>query len=181
MGRKAKYATLSKYQPFIDVILKDLDLIGKVEIEFVFGSWKKKGGDAWTAKEPLANGKYFSRVRIDKHASHVKTLSTIMHELRHVWQRVTETMSYGHYKNYTNNRGRFTSKFCRYWMGEEYEHVPLHYDVKGYQKYLNLPWEVDARTYAEKHEQLFPDGKIKQETKKLVGSVGKVKFYKIAS
>lgn len=180
-----KYATLRKYQPYIDVIMDDLGLTGKVEIDFVFGSWRSKGGDArmYNCGLPqIENGLPRGLVRVDKCCSRLLTLEILMHELKHIQQYISGRLSINVvWEHVITKRGALKSVPYRMWDGVKTQHHKLSMS-KGYpnSEYLNLPWEQDARTYEKEVTRLFPNYKLPQK-RKLIGVVGKVKFYKTAS
>jgi hypothetical protein len=170
MGRTAKYATLKTYQPFIDAIRKDLKIPDTMIIDLRFADLRgRRSGDATT------HSKTYSKVRVSKHLSHNEILRVLMHELRHVWQYTSGTMES---KVEKIKRGY---SYKKVWNNTVYDDYGMKTRTH-YNKYYTSPWEVDARAYADKLFTLFPGGKVKAvQSRKLVGVVGGVKFYKIAS
>lgn len=190
MSRKARYATITKYRPYIKVIMDDLGLTDKVEIDFIFGTWKRKGGDAklYDGKPSKYDGKYQGRVRIDKYGNHAWILEALMHELKHIQQYVTGRLSWNvTWKTEVSKRGKYTSVPYRKWDGKLTRQYKLMPNKSGNPnpEYLNNPWEIDARDYEQESNRLrlFPNNELpKAKTERiLVGKVGGVTFYKIAS
>lgn len=165
MGRKAKYATQATFQPYIDAIAKDLG-IDLTIVEFRFTTFRSKYGD-------INYGQYYTLIRIDKrfYGSRGKreVLRTIMHEMRHLWQ---------YQNNHLQRSGYEKGKYYSLWMGQRYEDFSGKASSTKYHKaYLDSPWEVDARDYADKVDTLFPNMQL-PETCKYIGTAGNVKFYK---
>jgi hypothetical protein len=172
-----KYATLKKYQPYIDVIMEDLGLNDKnVFIEWEFKLWHSMGGDAILYTPISSTGIRWGKIRISNDARHIDTLQTIMHELKHIQQYLLDKLRPSYTKTVETKRG-YTYKWFTIWMGEEYPFYNTSRNAELNAKYRNQPWEIEAYEYQKEVSRLFPDGKLPQ--KKLIGSVGKVKFYKL--
>lgn len=169
-----KYATQRKYQPYIDIIMKDLGLYGKVDITFVFRSYKTFGGDAMYNKV-FKTGV----IRIDNAAEHQYVLETLMHEIRHIWQVYTGIRTGHFWSQYTNANGEFEELDC--WKGKIYKvyNHAVQRQHKEHKLYMNSPWEIDANRYEKKRSKLFPNNNLQQS--KIVGKVGKATFYKVAT
>lgn len=170
MGRKATIPTYALYKEFIDVVMQDLGLTNNVELDWYFGRFTTMGGDALLYDKISDLYPRYGVVRVSTLYSHEYTINTIMHELRHIWQYYTGilqdvTIPYNKYKVL--------------WNGILYDPIRLGKKT-DLESYINQPWEIDARIYADQIERLFPNYQIPPK-KKLVGVVGTVKFYKIAS
>ncbi len=177
-----KYATLKKYQPYIDAVMRDLKLEGKVVINWVFGSWKTFGGDAELYDTVFSNGMRYGQVRVDKTATHEYILMTIMHELKHIQQYVLGKLTRSYIVQHRTRTGRIVGKWKAKWMGKEYDFFGTSKNPKLDARYKAQPWEVEAYAYQSLSTKLFPNGKVlAQPKRKLVGVVGTVKFFKIAS
>lgn len=171
-----KYATLRQYQPYIDVIRKDLGIPDTMIIDFQFVTWNGPRMDVRDGDATYYHDKY-SRIRIRKTLSKNKIISVLMHELRHIWQHINGKMQRIYKVKTIKNRE--TTVTMKLWDGVEY----MDYSNKTrthYNKYFQSPWEIDAREYALHQFKLFPGSKL-PETRKLVGVVGKIKFYKISA
>lgn len=182
MGRRAKYSTQKKYQAYIDVVMRDLKLTGKVFIEWEFGGpWRKFGGDAYLSDEETGTGMRYGRIRLDKTAGHAWTIRSIMHELKHIQQRITGKMSKGYKKAIKGKRGAINIVWVHKWMGVETQlYTSSPRNPKLNQKYMDSPWEIEARDYEKQATRLFPNNKVQdQGTRTLLGKVGKTTFYKI--
>jgi hypothetical protein len=83
MGRKAKYATLTKYQSYIDTIRRDLNLPDTLYVEVKFVILKRKGGYA------QYYSKTYGKIECVKNAQHQWTVECLLHEFRHIWQSYT--------------------------------------------------------------------------------------------
>lgn len=175
-----KYATQRNYQPYIDAVMDDLGLTGKVDITWKFKAYSSMGGDAVLHGNKDSDFMPYGIIRIDHKATHDYIVKAIMHELKHIWQDY-----HGYYEpflhTYTTRRGTIGYKWMAKWHGQDYESfnhasADFHPDHK---KYWNSPWEVEAREYEKEQDRLFPNGK--PQAKKLIGSVGGATFYKIAS
>ena len=172
-----KYATLRKYQPYIDEILKDLDLYGKVNLNIKFGSYANMSGDM------LYNKAFnLATIRVDRESSHHFTLLIFMHELRHVWQEWTGIASSPYSKQVIGKRGAIHYEWFTLWNGVEYKSYShaVKRTHKDHKLYLSSPWEIDAVEYEKKVDKLFPNDNP-PAAKKLIGVVGKIKFYKIGA
>lgn len=162
MGRKAKYATVAKYQPYLDHARKFFKIPEDVFIELRFAFFKHKGGHA-----RYYNMRYFE-IALVKDGTHSWILQAILHELKHVEQRVT-----GRYVSI----GRLDKIK---WEGEEYGFYTLtrNKNKKNNRKnYFESPWEIEAREAEEMATIVFPNDSLPTE-KVIVGKVGGVTFYK---
>jgi len=154
-----RYATLTKYQPYIDVIRKDLKIPDDVYVEVKFANLRgSKEGDC------TYYHKRYLEVRVSKFLSHKNILGVLMHEFRHVYQRI-------------NNQLVFVKRGKELWNNKEFAQYSAR---KNWNGYYNAPWEVDARFYEDYHTALFPNGELPPQ-RKLIGVVGRVKFYKIGA
>lgn len=78
-------------------------------------------------------------ILIDRTRNKESIANTLMHELRHVWQTNTGVMK--------------DVSYCeRIWMDRRVENIPASAD---FDKYYDLPWEVDARMYAATYERFI--------------------------
>jgi len=152
-----KYATLKQYQPYIDVIRKDLKIPDNVYVEVKFAALRSsRDGDC-----TYHHSRYMV-VRVSKFLLHTEVLDTLMHEFRHVYQRVNKLLV-------------FVKRGKELWNNKEF----IQYSArKNWNGYYNAPWEVDARLYGEYNKILFPGGKLPVQ-RKYIGKVGKITFYKI--
>jgi hypothetical protein len=163
MGRKAIYATQRRYQPYIDIIRRDLSLPDTLYIDFTFYPYKLKGGSAYYVRENYAE------VCIQSNASHHWTISALMHELKHV-----EQMYNGRLKIFLNNDG---TDWITTWFDVEMPWYDTTAKLKNPEirdKYRNSPWEVEASAYEEQIERLFPNDRYA----KLVASSKTIRMYK---
>ncbi len=158
-----KYATQRKYQPYIDVIMDDLGLTGKVHIDWKFRNYKSMGGDAYLFTTKF-DGVRYGEVRISNEVIHEDLILTLMHELRHIHQRL-------------HNRLKDGPEDKMEWDGKLYSSVRLKRNGKATKEYMLQPWEVDADNYEKEVERLFPNLEI--QTRQYIGAIGKTKFYKI--
>jgi len=174
-----KYATLKKYQPYIDVIMEDLGLDSKnVFLEWEFKKWSSMGGDAILYTPISATGVRWGTVRISHEALHNDILQTIMHELKHIQQYLLHRLEPTYTKLVKTNRGNNKYVWYTEWMGKEYLFHSTSKNPKLNNKYKSQPWEAEAYAYQTEVDRLFPNGKL-PPAKKYVGSVGHIKFYKI--
>lgn len=170
MGRTTKYATLRQYQPYIDVIRKDLKIPKKASILIWFTNINvRRTGDA--IYFPIYN---YGEMHISKFQSHTDTLLILLHEFRHIWQYAT-----GILKDVNVTIKGKDVNHC-YWRHDgilyrDYSRISSKYRSE----YLASPWEVDAYNYEKKLFKLFPDGELPVDTHKLVGAVSGVKFFKV--
>lgn len=160
-----KHATITKYQSYIDIIRKDLGLPDSLHIDVEFGTWKNKGGDAtyWNHRH--------ARIRIDKTGDHKWVIEAILHELRHIWQYHTKLLSSVLVKEdraFVGEIGKTTfykvSQFSYFeWMQEWKGKLYPSYSKAtarthpNHKKYMNSPWEIDARDYEKEIYRLFPN------------------------
>lgn len=181
MGRKPKYATLRTYQPYIDIVMDDLGLTGKVMLDFRFAPYTTMGGDAILYEGVYPNGKRYGEIRIDNRSRHDYILETIMHELKHIQQQLNGMKMF--FKTRINNRGRTVYDQYTLWLdGNEYKsysHAAKR-THKDHSKYLSSPWEADAYAYQNEVTRLFPNNQL--PPKRII--LGKMKhsgvtFYKI--
>lgn len=174
-----KYGTLKKYQPYIDVIMADLGLTGKITLNVKFGHYTTMSGDA-----EYNNAFKHGTIRVESHDTHIQILETLMHELRHIWQEFTGVSSGPYLKKVTGKRGKIDFKWFQKWKDVEYDSYnhAVQRNHKEHKLYMASPWEKDARRYEKKVNTLFPNGDLPATEKRiLVRTVGGVKFYKIAS
>lgn len=163
MGRKAKYFNELTAQPFVDAILADLGLTGKIQVLTIkFGTYTTMNGDIEYYDIPHNDGKYvWCTIRANRKQELRATLETLMHELKHLQQYYTGALAHTGKKNYKR------------WNGIEMQDIPWQ---DSFTKYMNLPWEKEAFEYETKIDRLFPG--LQVQTKKLIGVVGGVTFYK---
>jgi hypothetical protein len=168
MGRKSLEDT---YRPYVNEILRDLDLCD-ITIDLHFGRYTKIGGDVYY------NGLLkYAEIRIDK-GSKAWVISVLMHELRHIWQEKTG-IALRREKIVKGKRGGIHREYITIWKGKEYPEynnatLETHKDHK---KYINSPWEIDARAYEAEVTRLFPNLEIPKRLK--IGTIGKTTFYKM--
>jgi len=159
MGRRAKYATLNKYRPYIDIIRRDLNIPDAFFIQWQFKNVKRVMGESFWYGDS-------ARIVISNNMSHRETLKTIAHELRHTHQRITERL--------VHKKGNI-----EIWDGKEY----IKYSStrkKEYSAYTQLPWELDACNYEEQVLHLFPKYKLPIISRReYIGNIGNSKYYKI--
>lgn len=188
MSRKSKYATYTKYKPYIKVIMDDLGITDKVDVDFIFSTWQRKGGDAKLYSWDQIEGKFQGRVRIDKRGTHAWIIEALMHELKHIEQYISGRLSWNvTWKQEVTKRGKVDNIPYRHWNGvltRQYKLMP-NKQGRANTEYLNNPWELEARDYEQESNRLrlFTKNQLPKAktTKELVGVVGSVKFFKIAS
>lgn len=176
MGRKPIYATQRKYQAYIDIIMEDLGLTGKVFIDWSFKPLRKISGNAilYGNTDDLMR---YGEITIASRNSHRYTLLTIMHELKHIQQYYT-----GRLQNSDGEWNKKKTKWLHFslWDGErvrDYSNArPAQ--KKEFKGYLDSPWEVDARAYEDQLERLFPKAQL-PEKRIFLGAIGNVKIYKV--
>lgn len=158
MGRRAKYATLSKYRPYIDIIRRDLNIPDNVIVKVTFNPLRRIGGSAWY------DGVTY-RIRISKFSNHSYVIISLMHEFRHIYQRIT---------------GKYVAKSEKdvLWNNTPYKLQNVSKNKKKHQQYLNSPWEIDARNYQDQALRLFPNYQL-PDTRVCVGTIGKSTYYKV--
>ncbi len=171
MGRKAKYATLTKYQPYIDIIMRDLQIEHlNIEVLFVRKFGRTAGYAKWHSHSDFING----TVSMDNQANHASILRTLMHEFKHIQDRST-----GKLKDvWVEVTKRGVKKSI--WV-VAYDNVPypnFHSDRKHYNRYLNFPWEKAARDYADGVTRLFPGNQLPTTRKLIATTSDGVKWYK---
>jgi hypothetical protein len=175
-----KYATLTKYQPYIDVIMNDLGLTGKVHIDWNFGKWRSYGGSAVLYTVVYPDGLRHGDVQIDNGGEHAWTLTTLMHELKHIQQYYMDRLTPSKCTMKLNKRGtKYIRTWSTVWEGIEQPIYGCSRSAKLNNKYLSQPWEVEAYDYQKEVARLFPNNKLQE--RKLIGVVGRVKFYKTAA
>lgn len=137
------YATLKKYQPYIDMIRRDLGIPDSYFVDVRFTKLFTKGGYARTHS-----------IVIDKTGGHYWTVQALMHEFRHIWQRHTQR-----YVDIWRNEKQYVL-----WDGGEYQfyNIALAKRAGDNTLYLDRPWEIDARAYEKEIERLFPNGQLKR-------------------
>lgn len=142
MGRKPKYANLKTYQPYIDIMLRDLNLADKVVLNISFIAIRSLNGDSILYNTTNNENKRYGEVRISKFLNHADALFTIAHELRHIQQ-------------YQTNRLSDFDLNIAIWDGVGYR-VGNSRKKSEHQVYEDSPWEVDARLYELEVLRLFP-------------------------
>ena len=170
MGRKAKYSTLSTYQPFVDYIRRDLGIAPEVEILVKFNDMNKalrmNVAAGWAG---FSYGVY--TISISRYFNHIATLQFLMHELKHIQQMLDKRL----YRRFENRNGNVAWHW--YWLGKPVELVrpEVNHDA-----YMGQEWEKEAYDYQWDTDTLFPDGKL-TPIKTYIGAAnnGKVKFYKV--
>lgn len=172
-----KYATLKQYQPYIDVIMADLGLTGKVNIVWEFGSWRTMGGDA-ILYAPMANGERYGRIRMEKTAPKQWTIKSIMHELKHIQQYYEGRLGRAYPETKITKRGTPKIVWKTKWMDQAFEFYGVSKNPRIQTKYLNQPWEVEAYAYQEEIDRLFPKLELPKQ-KLYIGAINKTKFYKM--
>jgi len=154
MSRTPKYATERQYRPYIDIIKKDLGIYG-MPIIFNFRHFTKYVGCAFY--DHLTS---YGEVSIDNRCTRKRTITILMHELRHVQQFYTKRLD-----KWYNGYG--------YWEGVRYKVTNSRNQFIA--SYNEFPWEIDAVNYEREAIRLFPE----LFTSKLyIGSIGNIKFYK---
>lgn len=165
MGRKPIYATLRTYQPYIDAIRKDLNIPDNYYVNVRFTILRNKGGYASE-----------NEVVIDKRYSKEWTIEALMHEFRHIQQRVS-----GRYvSTYVKTKhGRY--KYVILWDGVEYEYynIVLARRKGNIKLYYDRPWEIDARVYEKEIDRLFPNLEIPSPRVYVGTTKSGTKFYKM--
>lgn len=161
MGRTTIYATLRQYQPYIDVIRKELNIPDNVPVDVKFNDMNKKQViDRASGYASMKDGVYI--IRVSKHFGHVSTLQFLMHEFKHIQQQITRRLAYvGGFK----------------WLGKP---AVIHHPSEDFGLYRQSPWEVEAYDYQDTIYAVFPSGRL-PEPRKYIGSAnnGSVKFYKV--
>ncbi len=163
MGRKAKYAQKHVYQPYVDHARTFFDIPDGVYIDFGFGRYTYKGGYA------KMYSMEYHEIRLDKRGGHAWILEAILHELKHVEQKVT--------KRYTPGNSRNTV----IWEGKEmpFYNLTTNKNKRGNrQNYWNAPWEVEARQAEKLAKKIFPNDAL-PEKRIYLGAIGNVKIYKV--
>lgn len=158
MSRRAKYATWTKYAPYIKIIRKALDIPDTVEFNVIFNSAHiYRRGSAFYDKKTNSGD-----IKVYKGLSHIDTLRTLMHEIKHVQQY-------------------YTGRLKGVGVYAEWENQPaVIYSTSGknYKKYRNSAWEIEARAFEELVVELFPEGKI-LNNRQQIGKINGVTFYRI--
>ena len=175
MGRKSY---LDKYQPYIDIVMSDLGLTNKVNIQCEFGNWKSMGGDCILWKLTDTDGKRMGRVRVSKQSTHSYILETILHELKHIQQMYTERLSNTRQQMYKTKRGTIACKWVCDWEGKTIDFYTNSKNLRLDNLYKNQPFEAEAYEYQKKWNTLFPNGKL-ATIRQRIGKVGKTTFYKV--
>jgi hypothetical protein len=101
-----------------------------------------------------------------------------MHEIRHIWQEYSGK-ALRREKIVKGKRGGIRRKYVTIWEGieyPEYNNATLE-THKDHEKYINSPWEIDARKYEAEVTRLFPNLEIPKRFK--IGTIGKATFYKV--
>lgn len=169
----AKYATLSKYRPYIEVICRDLNLPADLFIDFKFASFNGVVGgyaqwrDTWAV------------IRLHNAGGHQWTVKAIMHELKHVQQYYTKRLDWQYVPAQYDDNGKKrynTGKWMQLWDGELYSAYRSSKNNKIQKLYLQQPWEIEARVYEQEVEHLFPFYQIRRQY--LGKASDGVKFYK---
>ena len=117
-----------KYRHIIETIRKDLNL---PEIRITWMSRVKSDGRAWG---------WEYKIEISPFLSIRRTIEVLMHEMRNVWQ-------------YHTNKLQNNTRSSKVWEGKPHAYVTPRQNM---QKYLDLPWEKDARQYSYQIDRLFP-------------------------
>jgi hypothetical protein len=150
----------SQYKPdytaHVEIIRRDLNLPDDIDIQVQFRSRMPKWRYGDISYYPLLNK---AIIRIYTLQPKSEMLRTLMHELRHVKQYVDGTL-------------RDISYHALEWDGRLYKTNKLNiYQIN------ELPWEIDARTYENTVDTLFPNAIVPRT---LIGiTSGGTKFYKI--
>lgn len=173
MGRKPKYATQRTYQPYIDAIMEDLGLTGKVYLDFHFKKIVSRGGSA----NLFSSG--YGVVNIANYGPKRWTIEALMHELRHIYQFYIGRLSESDVRREVSKRGKINYVGGRRWDGVWYKSQKLK-KGSGTPEYYALPWEQDAREYEKELYRLFPGLNVQNKSARvLIGKVGNVTFYKV--
>jgi len=140
----------NEYDEVIRETLRDLKIKGKVE--FVFDKMAgSTGGFVRWLKDPDNLGEYTMGRQVTLNAKNTRDygMVVIRHELRHVWQG-TAGMDKARIKLNPSD-----GRMWIYWDNKPYITVQQFTTInknlhrgKNYQRYLDFPWEVDARKYA---------------------------------
>lgn len=156
MGRKPKYATLSVYQPYIDIICKDLGIPSLKQLCIVVkfnNKYVYQTGEAYYDKQ--FNHGY---IEVYKKASKAETLRILLHELKHIQQYYTGKLKLG--KGYT----------------DLWEDQPI---ISFKKRDMDTPWEIEAFSYEDELYRLFPGLKL-PDMREYIGSNNHgSKFYRI--
>lgn len=173
MSRKAKYATLTKYQPYIDIIRKDLGLPDDLIITIKFRPFRGRavGGYAnWPNRH----------IELNNQSTHEWTISALMHEFKHIQQYYTGKLDWIWITAEYTKAGckvRNTGKWMQLWKGQLMTPLGASVNPQLNARYRQLPWEREAYAYQDEIRRLFPRLTV---SKKLIGiSRYGTKFYRI--
>lgn len=173
MGRKPKYATLSVYQPYIDIMCDDLALpsLDKLNVQVVFNHQHVyRTGSA--VYYPTTN---YGELYVYKKGSKTETLKTLAHELKHIQQFYYRRLVY-------HNTKIGNKKYNVLFDGIPGKIYKGGLTNKQYNEYKNSPWEVEARAYEEQAiTRLFPYGDLPMLPIRrfYIGTIGTTDFYKL--
>lgn len=170
-----KYATFRKYQPFIEVIRRDLNIPADLEILITFRPFTGRAVGGFARMDGNR-----AIIQLNNRASHSWTVGALMHELKHVQQYVQNRLMWEWVpaeRTKTGRKARNTGKWMQKWEGKLYNHYGASRNAQKNAKYQNQPWEVEAYTYENDKYRLFPG--LQVQTRTLVGtSRDGTKFYK---
>lgn len=160
MGRKAKYATYTKYEPYIKIMMRELGLEGKVALTWRFRYWKRKGGSAILHELRNSDGLRMGTVDISNRNPHMFILATILHELQHVKDMFEERLKLGFRIEEKTSRGSKWYPAAK-WDGVLYRFHRLARKTER-ADYYNDPWEKEAYTMGTEENvlKLFPNGAL---------------------
>lgn len=174
MGRKAIYATLTKYQPYIDIIRRDLQIEHiNVEVLFVRKVGNTAGYARWNGNNAFIQG----TISVGNDRLHSDTLNTLMHEFQHI-----KDYSTGKLKDVWVQIGTYKNGIKRFGWRVEYDGV-LYKQIPNHRSTINQyrtqPWELAAQNYAKQKSRLFPNNQLPVYARIFVASTSDgVKWYK---
>lgn len=149
-----KYATLTQYQPYIDVIRRDLSLPDDLVVNFTFTTFTGAYGGYTNWRGTYAN------VKLSKHSGKDWTLRALMHEFMHVQQYYNGRLGWVFVPAEYHKSGRLvknTNKWMQSWYGKLYNALGASNNLMRNTKYMNQPWELEAVEYQNTIDKLFPD------------------------
>ncbi len=175
MGRKAKYATLAKYQPYIDIIRKDLGIPDDLQITFKFRPFR--GATGGYANWPQRH------IELSNLGNHEWTVQSLMHEYKHIQQYYQGRLDWTWIPEKHHRSGRRvanTGKWMQLWNGKLMTPYGASNNPQINRRYRNLPWEKEAYTYQDQMQRLFPNGELPSK-RTLIGTASDgTAFYKVA-
>lgn len=179
MGRRAKYATTEKYQPYFDIIRKDLNIPDDFRCHLEF---KRMVGETAGYASYRPNSFYGSSVVLTNHFSHKWTIEAIMHELKHIQQFISGRLKHTTYvaMNKDGSVRKNAKPIAGYlWDNKMYRPDQASKNPEIRDRYLNQPWEIEARAYEKEIKRLFPNNQLPIYARILVATTSDgVRWYK---